>query len=222
MSYFFDVLLIIILFAFFGFIHSYLASEKVKRTFKKVFGKRIAFYRFGYNLFAIASLYIIYELSPKPHIRIYDLPNPYDLIILIPQFLALAGLFWVSQYVCIKEFLGLLQIKRFFEGRYNSELDEELTLTIGGPYKYSRHPIYFFSIMFLVFRPTMDLFYLTFLLCIIAYFYIGAYFEEKKLVKHFGNRYIKYREGVPKIFPVNLLKPYKPDNLAEAEIDYKG
>jgi len=219
MPYVFDVLLIIMLFAFFGFIHSYLASVKVKQSFKNAFGKQIAFYRLGYNLFSIASFYIIYELSPKPHIRIYDLPNPYDLIIFIPQFLALAGLFWASQYICVKEFLGLSQIKRYFEGSYNSELDEDLTLTIGGPYKYSRHPIYFLSIMFLIFRPTMDLFYLTFLLCMIAYFYIGAYFEEKKLVKQFGNRYIKYRESVPKIFPVNFFKPYKPDNLAEAEVD---
>ncbi|GBD86318.1 hypothetical protein BMS3Abin03_00234 [bacterium BMS3Abin03] len=216
MLYVFDVLLIIVLFALFGFLHSYLASEKVKQSFKKAFGKQIAFYRLGYNLFATASLYIIYELSPKPYIRIYDLPNPYDLIILIPQFLALAGLFWVSQYVCVKEFLGLSQIKRFFAGNYNSELDEDLTLTIGGPYKYLRHPVYFLLIMFLIFRPTMDLFYLTFLLCIIAYFYIGAYLEEKKMMKRFGKRYIKYKASVPMIFPVNFLKPYKPDNLSEA------
>ena len=32
-------------------------------------------------------------------IIIYDLPNPYDLIILIPQLLSLAGVFWAFQYM---------------------------------------------------------------------------------------------------------------------------
>ncbi|MCW9064722.1 MAG: hypothetical protein OQJ78_00365, partial [Ignavibacteriaceae bacterium] len=181
-----DVLIIIFLFIVFGYVHSLLASEKVKFQFKKKFGELIAFYRILYNIFSVISLYILYELSPKPHIIIYDLQNPFDLIILIPQFLSLAGVFWAFRYICAREFLGLDQIKRFFEKRYTTELDEEFTLRIEGPYRYSRHPVYFFSITFLLFRPVMDLFYLTFFVCIVAYFYIGSYYEEKKLVRQFG------------------------------------
>jgi len=39
----FDVAIIILLFGIFGYIHSLLASEKVKIKFKKVFGELIAF-----------------------------------------------------------------------------------------------------------------------------------------------------------------------------------
>lgn len=209
MQYAIDVLIIIIFFALYGIIHSILASKKVKIHFKKTFGDLIAFYRLLYNVFALGTLYLIYEISPKPHLIIYDLPNPYDLIVLIPQFLSLAGLFWAFKYICFKEFIGLDQIKRYFEGNYNSELDEELTLLIKGPYRYSRHPVYFFSLMFLLFRPTMDLFYLTFCICIVAYFYIGAYYEEIKLTEHFGEIYLDYKKSVPRIFPVKILKSYK-------------
>lgn len=210
-----DVLIIIFLFIVFGYTHSLLASEKVKIQFKKIFGELIAFYRMLYNLLSIISLYIIYELSPKPRIIIYDLQNPFDLIILIPQFLSLAGVFWVFKYICVREFLGLEQIKRFFEKRYTTELDEEFTLRIEGPYRYSRHPIYFFSITFLVFRPVMDLFYLTFFICIVVYFYIGSYYEEKKLVRQFGDIYENYKKEVPGIFPVKLFKPYNQKKFAE-------
>jgi len=203
-----DVLIITLLFAVFGYTHSLLASEKVKISFKKIFGDLIAFYRLLYNLFGLLSLYLIYEFSPKPHIIIYDLPNPYDLIVLIPQFVSLAGVLWVFKYICFKEFLGLDQIKRFFEKRYTTELDEEFTLRIEGPYRYSRHPIYFFSITFLLFRPVMDLFYLTFFICIVAYFYIGSYYEERKLVRQFGEVYERYKREVPRIFPVKFLNPY--------------
>jgi len=213
MNYAIDVLTIFLLFGLYSLIHSYLASIKVKEWFKKNFGDIIAFYRLGYNIFALASFYLIYELSPKPHLILYDLPNPYDLIILVPQFLALAGLFWAFKYICFKEFFGLNQVKRYFAKNYNSELDENLTLHLEGPFRYTRHPVYFFSILILLFRPTMDLFYLVFFFCIVIYFYIGSYFEEEKLVKHFGKIYTDYRKSVPKIFPVKLLKPYRTKDL---------
>jgi protein-S-isoprenylcysteine O-methyltransferase Ste14 len=100
--------------------------------------------------------------------------------------------------------------------RYSSDLDEDLTLTIGGPYKYSRHPIYFFSIMFLLFRPTMDLFYLTFFVLIVAYFYIGSYYEEKKMVKSFGEIYTNYQKSVSQIFPSIPLRAYNAERFAES------
>jgi protein-S-isoprenylcysteine O-methyltransferase Ste14 len=217
MNYVFDVIFIVILFAIFGYTHSLLASLKIKIWFRKTLGDLIAFYRLFYNLVGLLSVYLIYELSPKPHIIIYDLPNPYDLIILIPQLLSLAGVFWAFKYICFKEFLGLDQIKRFFEKRYTTELDEEFTLRIEGPYRYSRHPVYFFSITFLLFRPVMDLFYLTFFICIVAYFYIGSYYEEKKLVRQFGEIYENYKKEVPAIFPFKIFKPYNQKVIAKFE-----
>ena len=217
MSYVFDVIFIVILFAIFGYTHSLLASLKIKIWFRKTLGDLIAFYRLFYNLVGLLSVYLIYELSPKPHIIIYDLPNPYDLIILIPQLLSLTGVFWAFQYICFKEFLGLDQIKRFIEKRYTTELDEEFTLRIEGPYRYSRHPVYFFSITFLLFRPVMDLFYLTFFICIVAYFYIGSYYEEKKLVRQFGEIYENYKKEVPAIFPFKIFKPYNQKVIAKFE-----
>ncbi|MGE5845170.1 MAG: methyltransferase family protein, partial [Ignavibacteria bacterium] len=59
---------------------------------------------------------------------------------------------------------------------------------------------------FLVCRPVMDLFYLTLLVCIIGYFYIGSIYEEKKLSEIFGNEYNRYRETVPRIFPLKINK----------------
>jgi len=193
-----------------------LASNRVKESIKKNLGNLIAFYRLGYNLFAIVSLYLIYELSPKPHVIIYDLPKPYDVLILIPQFIALIGLLWSFKYICIKEFIGINQIERYILKKYSSDLDEDMTLTIGGPFKYSRHPIYFFSIMFLLFRPTMDLFYLTFFLVIVAYFYIGSYYEEKKLVRCFGEIYKRYQKSVPQIFPSIPLRAYDAEGFAKS------
>lgn len=205
MNYFFEVLTLIILFSLYGFIHSVLASERVKIFFKKVFGKVIAFYRLLYNIFSFIGLYIIWDLSPHPSLQIYKLPNPYNYLVLIPQILAIAGIIWCFKYISFKDFLGLNQIDRYLKNEYtNDELDENYTLRIEGPYKYSRHPIYFFSIVFLLFRPEMNLFYLTVFTSFTAYFYIGSYYEEKKMIRLFGDEYRNYQKKIPRIFPIKL------------------
>ena len=208
-----DVLIIILLFTFFGFVHSFLASNQFKRFLIKKLGSLIAFYRLFYVVFSLLIFYWIYTLLPNSNIIIYDLPYPVDFIILIPQFLSLIGILWTFKYFCVKEFLGLNQIFRWQNKEYNiNELDEKLTLRIQGPYKYCRHPVYFFSILFLAFRPEMSLSYLVMLLCIIAYFYAGSIYEEKKLVERFGDDYINYKKVVPRIFPVKFTSPYATEN----------
>ncbi|MDP2366606.1 MAG: methyltransferase [Ignavibacteria bacterium] len=197
-----DVIVIVFLFTLYGFIHSILASEKVKIFFRKLFGKLIAFYRLGFNVFAVISLYLIWDLAPHPSLQIYKLPPPYDYLVLLPQFISLIGMIWCLKYICFKEFIGLNQINRYLKNEYSdNELDEIYTFRIEGPYKYSRHPIYFFSIIFLLFRAEMNLFYLTMFISVTAYFYIGSYYEEKKMLKLFGDDYRNYQMKVSRIFP---------------------
>ncbi len=200
-----EVIIITLLFALYGFVHSVLASEKVKVFFKNTFGKLIAFYRLGYNVFALVGLYLIWDLAPHPPLQIYKLPPPFDYLVLIPQLISLIGIIWCFKYICFKEFIGLNQIDRFLKDEYTEkDLDENYTLRIEGPYKYSRHPIYFFSIIFLLFRAEMDLFYLTMFISFTAYFYIGSHFEEKKMISLFGDDYRNYQQKVPRFFPIKF------------------
>jgi len=209
MIYVLDAIIIILLFSFFSASHTYLASNNFKRKLVQRYGSSIAFYRILYNLFALVTFYLFYIISPHPDLTIYDLPYPYDFIILGVQFISLAGIFLTIRYFSLKEFIGLNQIIKYYKNEYNTdELDEKLTLRIEGPYKYMRHPLYFFSIIFLTFRPTMDFFYLILLICLIAYFVVGSYYEEKKMVERFGEVYVKYRDKVPRIFPFKLFTPY--------------
>lgn len=118
------------------------------------------------------------------------------------QIFAGIALLRITKFIDIWEFAGIKQVKRYLEGTYKSDdLDEKYELREDGPFKYTRHPIYLFSSLFLMLRPTMDFFYLIFLINMVLYFYIGSYFEEKKLITIFGNRYIEYQKKVPKIFP---------------------
>lgn len=216
MIYVLDVLIILLLFLSFGAVHTYLASNKTKEIFIYHFKELLPFYRLAYNVISIASLVIIYQFAPRPDIIIYDLPEPFDLIILFPQLIGLTGFIWTLKYFSSKEFLGIGQLLRWYRKEYDyNDLDEKLTLRIEGSYRYSRHPLYFFSIVFLMFRPVMDLFYITALISIILYFYIGSFYEEKKLLGVFGNVYKEYQMKVPRIFPVKFLNPYKGSHFID-------
>ncbi len=199
---FFDALIITSLFSIFAIFHSILASHKLKEKLTEKLGDKIAFYRMFYNIFSILSLLFIYKVSPKPDYVIYDLNFPFDIIIVLLQISSGIMLFRVFKSINSSEFLGFSQIKRFRKKNYNSnDLDEKMELRIDGFFKYTRHPIYLFSSLFLILRPTMDFFYLIFLINILLYFYIGSYFEEKKLLLIFGDKYKNYQKSVPRIFP---------------------
>lgn len=210
MSVFTDVLIISSSFVIFAVIHSLAASLKFKIYLKNTIGDSIAFYRLFYNAVSIVLLYYFLTIVPKPDVMIYELDTPYDIIILIFQIAALIMLFWVISKIDIAEFLGIAQISRFLKNqRDKNELDEKPVLYVDGFFKYSRHPIYFFSILFLSFRPQMSLFYFTLLICIIIYFYIGSYLEEKRMSKNFGAVYTEYAKKTPRIIPIKIFKPNK-------------
>ena len=200
-----DVSVILILFSLFAVSHSILASSKIKRNLVESIGEKIAFYRLFYNLSSLLIFLFIYELSPKSDFLIYDLKFPFDIIIFVLQIIAAIGFLWAVSLINVSEFLGIAQIQRYLKNEYEiAEMDEHMELVIEGPFKYSRHPIYLFSILFLGLRPTMDLFYFVFYLVIVLYFIIGSYFEERKLVERFGQIYIDYQKEVPRIIPIKF------------------
>ena len=202
-----EIIYSLFLYSLFGIVHTVLASEKIKLKVVEFAGDKIAFYRLGYNIISVLTIYLIWKLLPELNQTVFDLPYPYDLTVLLFQLVGLAGFFWCMKYFCFREFIGLAQIDRWFSGNYDkNSLDEESVFMAIGPYKYSRHPIYFFSILILMFRPYMDLQYLLFLICAVIYFYIGAYFEEKKLLNKFGNDYLDYSSKVPRIVPYKILR----------------
>ncbi|MDX1702250.1 MAG: isoprenylcysteine carboxylmethyltransferase family protein [Melioribacteraceae bacterium] len=206
MSLVLEVLAIIIIFFLFASSHSFLAAFDVKKRIAEKVGSKIAFYRLFYNIISIMTFIAVYYISPKPGLIIYDLQFPYDMIIFAIQFLGVIGLFWSGSYIDMKEFLGINQIKRYMNGTYRvNDVDEYHQLVIKGPFKLSRHPIYFFSIVILGFRSTMDLFYLVFFICILVYFYVGSIYEEKSLEKRFGGQYLKYKSQVPRLIPNPFL-----------------
>jgi protein-S-isoprenylcysteine O-methyltransferase Ste14 len=205
-----DVIVIIFLFTVFAVSHTFLASRKIKSRLAENLGDKIAFYRLFYNITSLLFFAAAYFIAPKPDVIVYDLQYPFDIITFALQVLSLVGLVWAAKPIDMKEFVGVSQIERFLKGGYNvDDLDEKQELKIIGAFKFVRHPIYLFSILFLGLRPTMDLFYLIMFICLVVYFYIGSVYEERKLVEMFGQDYIEYQNSVPRLIPIKFKRKSK-------------
>ncbi|MBD3274996.1 MAG: isoprenylcysteine carboxylmethyltransferase family protein [Candidatus Marinimicrobia bacterium] len=103
------------------------------------------------------------------------------------------------------ELFGLQQV-------YNAFFNKEITpLSFRTPlaYKLVRHPIQLGQMIGVLVTPDLTVGHLIFGAGMALYIFIGIYFEERDLMRRFGEQYAAYRESVPQILPApNPPKTY--------------
>jgi methanethiol S-methyltransferase len=186
----------------YGLVHSLLASIKAKEMAAAWMGNSgFKWYRLAYNIFAFISLLPVLALAIiLPDRPIYDVPNPWQYLLIILQLIG-AGISLVASFETGLGILsGLSQLIKT-SGEPSNNL-----LETGGLYRYVRHPIYSGAILFLWASPQLTWNSLALKIAFTLYFIIGAMVEEKKLVAEFGDAYRAYRLRTPMLIP-GLKKP---------------
>jgi protein-S-isoprenylcysteine O-methyltransferase Ste14 len=177
-----------------GVVHSVLASLAVKNALQRwLEAGPMRLYRLSYNMFALLSfLPILWLAADLPDRPIYQVPAPWSTFMLAGQ--ALAALLLV---------VGILQTDTFsFVGlRQLVQEEKPASLMTGGLYRFVRHPLYTAGLLFLWLTPGMSVNSLTMTLALTGYIVIGAMFEERKLLREFGNAYAEYQRVTPMLVP---------------------
>ncbi|HEX7503629.1 MAG TPA: isoprenylcysteine carboxylmethyltransferase family protein, partial [Syntrophales bacterium] len=70
-----------------------------------------------------------------------------------------------------------------------------------GPYRWVRHPLYFFTLVLIWSVPDVSIDRLLFNVLWTLWIVLGACLEEKDLIVEFGETYRRYRKNVPMLFP---------------------
>ena len=195
-----SILILILLWLLYFVIHSVFASDVVKIRFQELFPSINRFYRAIYVFFSIAGLAVIFVFQSS--LSLFHLYGMNTLSTSFGLSMASFGILIVIKsfsYYDTAEFLGLRQAK--------GDLEEQ-EFTKNGILKFVRHPLYSGSILFLtgylIFAP--NIVNLVSVICMIIYFIIGSFFEEKKLIKTFGKEYLNYKSEVPAFIPnISLL-----------------
>jgi protein-S-isoprenylcysteine O-methyltransferase Ste14 len=193
------VFLIIFALAIWGLVHSFLASHAAKDFARRSFGAGfMRLYRLAYNIFSVTSfLPVLWLVAALPDQNLYSVPSPWKYLMIFGQGLAALCLLIAVFQTDLFYFVGLRQLL-FAE-------DKPGSLVTDGFYKLVRHPIYTFSLFFLWLNPNMTVNSLTFYVGATLYFLIGAYFEERKLLREFGSVYAEYKAVTPMLIPGLVL-----------------
>jgi len=187
-----------------GVVHTWLASLGAKDWFRKLFtGNRgMSFYRFGYNVFsALSFLPILWLLAVLPDMDLYRIPPPWMYLFLAGQGVAGLLLFVGLLQTGVLAFVGLRQL---FERE-----ERQPSLVTNGLYRFVRHPLYSAGLLFIWLTPLMTMNLLILFVSLTIYIIVGAFYEERKLAREFGQEYMDYRSVTPMLIPRLIFKRNK-------------
>ncbi len=183
-----SILILLFALALWGIVHSILAS-----SFAKGIIGAARFYRLAYNIIAVISfLPILYLMTTLPDKPVFQVPAPWKFIMLAGQALAALLLLITVLQTDTLSFAGLRQL---------FEKEKTDALVTGGLYRLVRHPLYTFSFLLIWLSPTVSQNSLTVYIGATLYTLVGAYFEERKLLREFGEAYAAYKKSTPMLIP---------------------
>ncbi|RPJ25112.1 MAG: isoprenylcysteine carboxylmethyltransferase family protein [Chloroflexi bacterium] len=177
-----------------GTIHSILASMGFKEFLRRVLGNGfMKLYRLFYNIFAVISLApVLYLMISLPDKTLYQVPSPWSFLMQAGQLISVLLLFIAVIQTDMLSFVGLRQL--IAEA-------EKSNLITSGLYRFVRHPLYTFSLLILWLSPSMTVNTLVVYVALTIYILIGVIFEERKLLREFGQEYASYKSVTPMLIP---------------------
>lgn len=188
-----------LVFGLFAFIHSLTAANWFKERASIILGGWYKYYRILYNVVSMITFVPVFLIWAR-----YSAYAP--VIYIAPQFLHLPlyAVQVISLGAAVLTFLKFDFLE--FIGLKTGASQEGQKLVTAGLYGAVRHPMYLFIIIFLWTKPAFNSLYLLAAFLFTAYFVVGAFLEEKKLIKEFGEEYRRYQEEVPMFLPQPFSK----------------
>jgi protein-S-isoprenylcysteine O-methyltransferase Ste14 len=190
-----SIVVLLFAIALWAVVHSWLASMRVKDWARRKFGEgAMRGYRLVYNLLAVLTFFpIVLLMAVLPDLQLYILTGIWSGLAYLGMFVALILLAVGFLQTGPLSFVGLQQL---FEGEPGPS-----KLVTSGLYRRVRHPLYSAGLLFIWLTPVMSLNKLVVFAAATVYIFVGAHFEERKLVREFGLDYIAYQQSTPMIIP---------------------
>mgnify|MGYP000285978108 CR=1 FL=1 len=197
----------------FGVQHSVMARQSFKTTFAKYFPKPIE--RSTFVLISgLLLVLLVLEWAPMGG-SVWKI-NSGSILYYMTYVLFFSGwgILFISTFL-INHF-DLFGLRQTYLELINKPYTA-LNFKVVSFYKYVRHPLYFGGILGLWATPNMTVTHLVFAIGLTAYFVIGTLFEERDLLKEFGETYKDYQSKTRMFIPFFKNKILSPKIFAKKE-----
>jgi protein-S-isoprenylcysteine O-methyltransferase Ste14 len=128
-----------------------------------------------------------------PDQTLYQVPSPWRYVMRAGQAVSVLLLFVAVSQTDMLSFVGLRQLI--------IEEEKKGDLVVNGLYRFVRHPLYTFSLGILWLSPSMSLNSFVVYVALTIYILVGIIFEERKLLREFGQEYAAYKSVTPMLLP---------------------
>lgn len=198
--------------AAFALLHSALASRRAKSIAAKRFGARSrnGLYRVFFNTQAtVATAALALSLRRLPDRELYVVRGPAATVLRAGQGAGLLLLLDAVRRVGVGPITGTSSLMRLTRGceRVPAEpeaqgpaLDEHGRMKVGGAFLRSRHPLNVAPLPILWLNPRMTRNLAVFNAVATAYFWLGSFHEERRLLAAYGDAYRPYVRGTVPFF----------------------
>ncbi len=124
--------------------------------------------------------------------------------------IAVIGTLWGNLSLTFFDPMGIKSALR----NLRNQQPQKTPFSVRGPYRWVRHPLYFFSLLMIWACPDWTLDRFLFNLLWTVWILLGALLEERDLTSSFGDIYERYQQEVPMLIPFfmpkNRKKPTNP------------
>lgn len=167
-------------------------------------------------------------IPPQFHGALYTTASGVVLIVLVlfwqnseQMLVSLQGIYrWVAYGVFFASLVGMMWGMRAlhsFDVFGNQQIlalvrasnVQDMPLAVRGPYRWVRHPLYFFTLLMIWCCPDVTEDRLLFNTLFTAWIVLGTILEERDLVAEFRGAYYDYQREVPILIPWKLFKPFR-------------
>ncbi len=178
-------------------------SGMIRRSFRERLA-RVVHPRYVPAVFTMVSAVLLLALvvfwqGSRPHL--ITLPDGVRWLLWAVSGGSVAGIVWGLLALGALDVFGLGPIRESLEGTSTPSPP----FTVRGPYRWVRHPLYFFFLVMIWARPDLSVDRLIFNGLWTAWVFVGTVLEERDLVATFGETYRNYQRRVPMLVPWRIL-----------------
>jgi protein-S-isoprenylcysteine O-methyltransferase Ste14 len=179
-------------------------SGMVRKAFRRRMAAWVPEHYHGalYTVASAAALFVLVLFWQSSTMTLLSVQGVARWLMQAMFFASLLGMFW-----------GMLAL-RGFDAFGNQAVIAHISglapastpFAVRGPYRWVRHPLYFFTLVMIWTSPDITLDRLLFNVLFTGWIVVGTRLEERDLVAEFGEHYSVYQRHVPMLIPYKLIK----------------